>query len=110
MFTMGTPPPKDRAFFLREWREHAGMTIAALARAISTTHSRVSEVESGAERYNETFLVRCADALDLPAWALIMGPPDEVLPFVELWRECPPDQRAEAAAVARAVVATRKAR
>lgn len=90
----------DRQFFLREWREYRGMSAAALARAISTTHSRISEVETGSERYNETLLMRCAKALDVPAWAIILGPPSEALPFVELWMACPPDRRGDVARVA----------
>lgn len=89
---MVQPVSPERRFWLRDWREWRGLTQAALASAISTTPSRVSEVESGSERYNETLLERCAVALNVPSWAIVMGPPPEVLPFLRL-REAVPNDR-----------------
>lgn len=85
----------ERRFWLREWREYRGLTQVALATAISTTPSRVSEVETGSERYNETLLERCAAALDVPSWAIIMGPPEQVLPFLHLRSSVPASRLAE---------------
>lgn len=77
---------KIRPFFLLEWRLWANLTQAELAAKAGMTPSRVSEVESGRDRFNETMLVGLSRALTNPTtlvepWMLLAGPPDRVLPM-----------------------------
>ena len=90
------PTPRKHPLFLKEWREHAGMSQSALARAIGTVSSRINEGENGRDRYNETLLNRIADALHVEPWCLLMGPPDEVLPLRASFMRLSPARRADA--------------
>ena len=97
---MTAPNTDERHFYLRAWREWAGLSMGELARMIHTTHSRISEVESGAERYNETFLARVAKAIGVPEWAILMGPPERVLPFLEFYLAVPSERYEEVRQIA----------
>jgi len=90
------PTPRKHPLFLKEWREHAGMSQAALARAIGTVSSRINEVENGRDRYNETLLNRIADALSVEPWCLLMGPPEIVMPLRAGFMRLSPSRRADA--------------
>ena len=90
------PQPRKHPLFLKEWREHRGLSQSALARAIGTVSSRVNEVENGRERYNETLLNRFADALGTEPWCLLLGPPEVAEPLRALYFRLSPERRADA--------------
>jgi transcriptional regulator with XRE-family HTH domain len=94
---------RPRRFYLKEWREHRGLSQSELARRIATTSSRISEVESGVERYNETLLQRLADALECDIADLVLGPPETLSEARLALHRLDPDQMRVAAQVLRAL-------
>lgn len=98
------PTPRKHPLFLKEWREHAGLSQAALARTIGTVSSRINEVENGRDRYNETLLNRIADALGVEPWCILLGPPDEVMPLRDSYMRLSPARRADALRLMAALV------
>lgn len=57
---------------LRVWRKHRGTTLAALAQAVGTTKSNLSEIENGKAQGRPALWRRLADALRVSA--------DDILP------------------------------
>ncbi|NDC57954.1 MAG: XRE family transcriptional regulator, partial [Alphaproteobacteria bacterium] len=101
MRAMPPPPPStERQFYLRAWREHRGVSQNGLAREIGVTPSRINEVENG-ERYNETLVVKIAEALKIERWCLLMGPPALVEPIRMILRDLPAHRLDEVAAILR---------
>lgn len=72
---MTKPLDPCRRFFLRERRLAAGLTQQALADAMGTTKGVVSQLETGFTRYNEDWIVKAAQALELEP-ADLLTPPD----------------------------------
>jgi len=62
-------------WFLRQWRKHRGLSQERLAERIGTTKSRISELETGRERYNQDVLEMLADALECEPGDLLMRDP-----------------------------------
>jgi transcriptional regulator with XRE-family HTH domain len=68
-----------RRHFIREWREHRGMTQEELADLIGTTKTSVSRIENLKQSYTQEVLEACADALGVHQGDLLMRrPPSEV--------------------------------
>lgn len=64
--------------FLREWREHLGMTQEQVADAIDSNKGDVSKIERGVKRYNEDHITKFADAFGVEPFQLYF-PPDKQL-------------------------------
>lgn len=101
------PSHTERAFHLRAWREHRGVSQNALAREIGVTPSRINEVENG-ERYNETLVVKIAEALKIEPWCLLMGPPAMVEPIRAIVNDLPPHRIDEVRAILRVMAESSK--
>lgn len=80
--------------FVRQWRKHRKLTQEQLAEMTGYTPSSISQLETGAQGYEEATLVKLAQALECKPGDLISGPPEEIAFITEL-RELPPDRRAE---------------
>ncbi len=78
--------------FVREWRKHRKLTQEKLAEMTGYTPSSISQLETGAQGYEEATLVRLSEALQCKPGDLISGPPAEVALLQEL-RELDPAQR-----------------
>ena len=63
--------------FLRDWREHRGLTQQQLADRLDTTAATVSRIESGKRDYTGDFLWACAHALNCHASDLLSRPPQK---------------------------------
>lgn len=86
---------RRKRWFLREWRKHRGLTQEQLASKLNTTKSRISELETGSERYNQDILEALADALETqPGYLLSINPiepmPDDAVK--QLLAKIPADQ------------------
>lgn len=62
---------KHRRFYLREWREFRGLTQEQLGLRVNMTKGRISEIERGVRRYNESMINYFAEALSCEPWELI---------------------------------------
>lgn len=80
--------------FVRQWRKYRKLTQERLAEMTGYTPSSISQLETGAQGYEETTLVRLAEALDCKPGDLISGPPEEIN-FLHDLRELKPEQRDE---------------
>lgn len=78
--------------FVREWRKHRKLTQEKLAEMTGYTPSSISQLETGAQGYEEATLVRLAEAMQCKPGDLISGPPGEIGLLQEL-RELHPDHR-----------------
>ena len=88
---------RTKPFYLDRWRYYFDdMPQEELADRMGTSKSRVSDVERGYNRYNETFLADAADALGREPWELISYDPTERQPFDKLWAQLTDAEREEA--------------
>lgn len=97
------PFPKRRArrTFIREWRQHRGLTLEQLAERTDLTHGAISQLERGLINYTQPTLESIADALRCEPADLIMRPPNSAV--WSIWdnvRDLPePEQRQIAAVI-----------
>ena len=85
-------------WFLRDWRLHRNLTQQELADRLNSTTSRISELETGSERYNQDVLEALAEALSTPEEPVTPGdlisrrPTDPESPF-KIWDRIPERER-----------------
>jgi len=88
---------KARKFFLKEWREHRGMTQQQLADATGRTKGYISNIERGENRYNEDLLEELAAALECESWELLGKDPSKPAKadssLALLWEHVPEDNK-----------------
>lgn len=86
--------------YIREWREHRGMTQPDLGDLLDPPASAgtISAYESGARNVSMDRLRQIADALETTPGSLLDGPPRAVVPaeVVNIWDRIPADRRAQA--------------
>lgn len=107
---MTNPIDPARRFYLRELRIRAGMTQEQLADAIGTSKGLVSQMETGAHRYNEGWVDKIAAVLGIEP-ADLLTPPGAVsistladprlTSIVAVWPHIPERQREAIANLAR---------
>lgn len=61
--------------FLREWRQHKGLTLEQIAERLHTTHATISRIERGKLPYNQPLLERLAEEYGTEPASLIMRHP-----------------------------------
>jgi len=66
--------------FIKEWREHRGLTQDGLAERVGTSKGYLSQFETGARRYNQDFLERIATALGCAPADLLGRDPNKPKP------------------------------
>ncbi len=76
------PKPTMRPTFIRAWRKHRGLTLAAMADQLATLHSieisegQLSRIETGKSPYGQVTLEAMADVLRTDPASLIMRDPE----------------------------------
>lgn len=71
---IGPKNPNKMRVFLREWREHFGLTQETLADRIGTTKGTVSRMEKSTREPNLGYLAAFAEALDIDTGQLFRLP------------------------------------
>jgi len=66
-----------RRTFIREWRQHRGLTLEKLAARVDMTSSHLSMLERGQRGYTQETLEHIADALQTTSASLLMRLPGE---------------------------------
>jgi transcriptional regulator with XRE-family HTH domain len=61
--------------YLKEWRQHLGVTLDDLANKSGADASHIAKVEDGHVLPGPAFVQACAKALGLPPANLLSGPP-----------------------------------
>lgn len=99
-------PKRRRRHFIREWREHRGLTQEQLADRLDTTKANISRVESLKQGYTQDFLEACAEALQTDAASLLMRNPGDPDAIWSIWDQAKPGQRKQIIEVSKALVKT----
>ena len=71
------PKPEQRCrTFLKEWREHRGLTLGAAAERVDMHYTSLARIERGQSPYNQDFLERAAEVYGCEVTDLLTSPPD----------------------------------
>ena len=93
-----------REVFIREWRQHRGLSLYDLAGIVNTTHATLSRIERGKQPYNQGLLERIADALSTDVTSLLMYPPETRNDLFALWGRASTNDRKRILSVVKAMI------
>ena len=92
--------------FIRQWREHRGLTLEQLAARIGTTHASLSRVERGLQPYNQPLLEAVANALQTDAASLLMRNPADPDGIWSIWDKAKSGERRQIVEIAKTLLKT----
>jgi transcriptional regulator with XRE-family HTH domain len=92
-----------RPTFVRQWRQHRGLTQKELADRLETSAASISRLEKGDQPYSQETLEAIADALDCEPQDLISHEPGTDA-MRALWEQANPDDRETITGLARAIL------
>lgn len=93
--------------YLREWRKHRGMTQEALADAVETSKSQISELERYNLQLSPKWLRRLSPVLGVQPGHILDHNPEELnTDVIDIWARIPERDRAQAARVLRSFTRT----
>lgn len=95
-----------KRIFLREWREHRGLTLVQAAERVGVTHGFLSKVERGKRNYTQELLEALAEAYRTDPASLLMRNPTDPEGIWSIWDQIPPSERPRAIDVLRALTRT----
>lgn len=99
-----------RMTFIRQWREHRGLTLEALAERVGTkiggmTHASLSRIERGLQPYSQPILEALADELTGGNVAsLLMRDPSDESAMWSIWDQAKPGERKMIEDIAKTIV------
>lgn len=105
-----SPRPKatsKQRHFIKKWRLHRELTLAALAERTGISTGNLNRVENWKQDYNETFLELVADALSTTPSSLIMRDPTTPDAMWSIWEQAKPAERQQIEDMAKIVVRKR---
>lgn len=94
-----------RRTYIREWRQHRGLTLEQLADRVDMTASHLSMFERGQRGYAQNTLEALAEALQTDPASLLMRKPgdDEIW---SLWDQAKPGTRRQITEIAKTLTRT----
>ena len=98
------PEPRYGKTFIKEWREHRGLTQEQLGERVGKTYSTIGRIENGLVPYGQGLLEALADALGTDPASLLMRDPGDPEGIWTIWDRAKPAQRQQILAVARALL------
>jgi transcriptional regulator with XRE-family HTH domain len=99
-------PKHRRRHFIREWRQHRGLTQEQLADRLDTTKANISRVENLKQGYTQDFLEACATALATDVASLLMRNPTDPEGLWSVWDQAKPGQRRQIVEMLKTLVRT----
>jgi transcriptional regulator with XRE-family HTH domain len=99
------PGAERRRHFIKEWRNHRGLTLDRLADRVEISKATLSRIEGGKQPYTQDTLEALADALQCEPADLIMRDPTQAGAIWSLWEQANPAQRQQIESVVRALLA-----
>jgi transcriptional regulator with XRE-family HTH domain len=93
-----------RPFYLKQWREHRGLSQQRLAERLDTSKGYISDLERGKRRYNQDMLELLADALNCDPADLLMRDPSDPSGIWSVWDSIPIADRPRIVAVIKAIL------
>lgn len=101
--------PKKRQFrrtFIRQWREHRGLTLEQLADRVEMTPSYLSMFERGQRGYTQNTLEALAVALQTDTASLLMRDPTDEEAVWSIWDAAKPSERKMIVDIAKTITKT----
>lgn len=95
-----------RRTFIRQWREHRGLTQEQLASRLETSVASISRIESGTQPYTQDVLEALADALNTDPASLLMRNPEDPDAIWSIWDKAKEGERQMIIDIARTVTKT----
>lgn len=86
---------RRRRWFLKQWRDHRGLSQEALAAKIGLTQGMISQLENGTSDYTATSLENLATALECSVYQLLFQDPNHPDP-VALYQALPAYEKTQA--------------
>lgn len=91
-------PAQYRRTFIRQWREHRGLTLEALADRVGEkiggmTHASLSRIERGRQPYSQLVLEAIAEALNVGVADLLIRNPGDPDAIWSIWDHAKPGER-----------------
>ena len=99
-----TKPRKFGRTYIREWRQHRGLTLDKVAERMDMHPSLLSLLERGLRGYTQPTLEAVASALRTDAASLLMGDPTDPDAIWAIWDKAKPGQRERIMEMARKLV------
>lgn len=100
------PRQQFRPTFIRQWREHRGLTLERLADRVGMTAGNLSQLERGNQGYTQNTLEGLANALQTDVASLLMRNPADSEGLWSLWDKAEPGERRMLVDIAKTVVKT----
>lgn len=102
----GMQKKRFRKTFIREWRQHRGLTLEQLADRLEVTASHISMLERGQRGYAQETLERLAEALQTDPASLLMRNPTDQDAIWSVWDQAKPGERRMIVDIAKTIVKT----
>lgn len=91
------PSRQRRRHFIKEWRDHRGLSQEQVAERIGISASNYGRIENNRVPYNQDFLEEAALALRCEPWDLLNRDPGKEGDVIDLMRHLSDREKAEAA-------------
>lgn len=95
-----------RRTFIRQWRDHRGLTLERLAERVGMTAGNLSQIERGRTPYTQATLEALAEALQTDPANLLMRDPTQGASIWSIWDQAKPGQRRQIEEHARVIIRT----
>jgi len=112
MYMARRRPKLLRRTYIRDWREHANLTLEQLVDRLKTahdleiTHASLSRIERGLQPYNQRQLEAIADELRIDAASLLMRNPADPDGIWSIWDRAKQGERRQITAIAQTLIKT----
>jgi len=93
-----------RKTFIRQWRQHRGLTLQGLADRLDMTPSHFSMLERGIRGYTQDTLEKVSSALQVDVGSLLTRDPMEPPDLAAIWQKAKPAQRKKILEMTRSMV------
>ena len=103
-----TKPGTYQPNYIRQWRQHRGLTIGNVAERTHLSQSLLSMVERGRRAYTQLTLEAVASALRTDTASLLMRAPTDPDDIGTMWDKAKPGQRKQITEMARKLVKGRR--
>jgi transcriptional regulator with XRE-family HTH domain len=98
--------PQPPRHFVRQWRNHRGLTLEELAERVGVTHGALSQLETGRTRYTQKMMEALADALNCTVADLLIRDPSDPEGIWSIWDNAKPGERRQIVEVAKTLLKT----
>jgi DNA-binding Xre family transcriptional regulator len=95
-----------RRTYIRQWREHRGLTLERLADRVGMTAGNLSQLERGNQGYTQNTLENLAHALQTDVASLLMRDPSDSEGLWSIWDQAQPGERKMLVDIAKTVIKT----